>query len=692
MAAIYNLETKEPIESSGPKPTVKYDEKKNIMTFIYANLRSKPINLKKSADDFMSQFLEKNKFKDNSDDDDDEFLANDNIIFKKNLKSSVKNGLNIDQKILVEEFDPPLPPVNINHSGYLNGLLLAWQNYYGIIIGPIYLYNIVLCALSAEINANPEVFRDKRSPDKIKSDCETFNLEALINLAKKQSSFDVDQYIPVFESEPENFRKCMYSTIMDTHTVKSYQSHDIQLDGSFPKIKVCQNIKEWHVLTSCISYWKTLFLSAEKESTLYSYLCEIEIKVQEFIKNLENPEYWRKFFYIERCEFGRDNIVKGHIVPFIHDPDDHKTLINKLPKMISMWKYTIIHKDGFAINGKSFSGISGSRLDEDDVAIPTYYYGRIKDASHNLLLSSEQKKEVEIVSEIVDILDKETDEDEKKTVTKILSAMPSLIRYDEISGGLIYESLSYYGNIPIMLAFFKEYEKNPYVIRHPFTIPLIAVSNITNIEMVLLSWMNQFINGLYLLKTGYREKVRIFLTTSPEILEPVWELFGKQIRESLLRMDHDIFSTGLKSDEEKILYLQENFASIDFDRKVKENFVMRIKYIVAFANFTGQLDKLETILFLWLPNKLSQHLAIYWALADIVSLLKDILNSKSHKKINEIKNDDLVDCQIMMKLTKFMMDHNSIKYDFAKIVSQLLAKYDYVVTPTSPFTLLTKIF
>lgn len=286
------------------------------------------------------------------------------------LKKEIESGKSFNSKQQAEFLMHPFPnKKDVYHNGYLNYLMVAWYNDCGIEIGPWHIWNVILHQLCQIVNKDPEIYREvfTRSKEKIEIKLyDNFSIQKFIDGLKDHLPFDINNFLPDFDKSmiPENYTESIYGLFGEM--VKNYYSCMI-LGCGIPKVRILGSKDEWKKIVSTLGNISDIFL---RNGTKIEYMEKCKRTVENFIKNLDNKDFWKDFFYIESCGSGSQEEIKGHILSLLSS--DRMIQTTDIIDMISRYPFVdtrnIVPVECFYI-----SGIMYSTLDSENILVPEYH-------------------------------------------------------------------------------------------------------------------------------------------------------------------------------------------------------------------------------------------------------------------------------------------------------------------------------
>jgi hypothetical protein len=660
-------------------------ESKTYRTFVFSDIKPKPFNRKQSKEQFMRTILDTVKC--------------ESYDFIENLKESVATGKCTDNNVPVEKLLRPLTDdATVYHDGYYYYLLEAWRNDCGVVVDPAYLANIILLYICKSVNKSPEEFRKifTNSAGKIIIIIPDFDIEHLVNRIKAlvPKTLDVDRFIPKFHHEPENYNIAMYGLFAET--VQAYYQCCVDL-CSIPKVQLCVDMHEWDALINIVNYWISLF----KDTSLNAYMVSCRTKIDEFIKNLDNSDYWKGFFGVERCGSGGD-VPYGHILHFIKDIDTNMN-IYKLPKMISKYKYEnkIEAREEYFL-----SGIMYSRLNSDDILIPMYDYTTKVPNPEACLLTSASVAECKTVLECLETIDSSSITDIQEE--KLIRSMDLLVKFNKRSyNGVIFKKLIALANQKLVLAFFNEYIKDPYAIGFGYYIAI-------NTDHV---WVENEKDLLFFIIKEWSEKHQLKLKnflqtisrTHPELYETVWHQISQGIMPTLKviytdkSMDVSFFTKK---------FTEAKFTEFNLSNSYANHLIDVIEFMKKMATLFDKDSDPNNLVISGMPDKLSRCMIADCMISLVMGWIKNLFNWKTirakyvrngksftkvpdeqvlveqkeqtDKNFKEITVEKFNTHRMLMKIVRQIMELDNIPFDVQKMVHECVALYDYSYGEDNP--------
>lgn len=314
------------------------------------------------------------------------------------LQKEVKTGICKTKNYPQEKLKYPLPEYDFYTSGYLDYLMFCWENDLGIEIAPCYIWNIILWKICGIVNEDHEkyrhIFTENSEKETICYLADEFDPIEFLELLKPKIPTDTSVWFPNLEFQPENYHLSISGLFAEM--VQKYYGCMV-LGCGCPKIRIIGNKDEWQKIIDCL----------DKNPINHKYITKAKSIVTEFINNLENPDYWKKFFYGVRCGSGSQVEYDGYIIQLAEALDTVDTVPNTLGKY--QFEYHLSHtyipdlrEEHLGENGgvKVYyhSGIMGGIIDEHGIAVPKYNWNiSLPNPDAGKLSESELEKSTKIL-------------------------------------------------------------------------------------------------------------------------------------------------------------------------------------------------------------------------------------------------------------------------------------------------------
>jgi hypothetical protein len=291
-----------------------------------------------------------------------------------NIKIEIETQISITTPVVKEFFKYPIIDADLYCKGYLEYLFYCWNFDLGIEIAPCYIWNIILWRICQYINKEQKKYSKIFTTSNNKITVEyipqgiDFNPQEFVSMIKDKIPSNINVWFPEFEYQPDLYKDSMYGLFAEM--VQKYYGCML-LGCGCPKIRLLGTKEEW---TKIITTLDNLPI---KE--LCPYVNKAKKYVQEFIDNLDNQEYWKKFFYTIRCGSGSQKEYLGKIIELSEDNDNVDSVSNTLSKFQFEDKGCIqlnLRKEHIGENGgmkcNYHSGIMGASIDSEGIAVPKY--------------------------------------------------------------------------------------------------------------------------------------------------------------------------------------------------------------------------------------------------------------------------------------------------------------------------------
>lgn len=330
---------------------------------------------------------------------------------KNHLELEITTGISKTKSYPLENLKYPIDDADFYCSGYLDYLMFCWENDLGIEIAPCNIWNVILWKICGIVNKNSEEYRDiftkSDKKETIAYMANEFNPVEFLEHLKGFIPTDTKNWFPDFTHQPDNYHTSMCGLFAEM--VQKYYGCFI-LGCGCPKIRLIGDTSEWTKIITAL----------EKIPIHGGYINKAKSIVNQFIQNLENPEYWKKFFYGVRCGSGSQVEYKGYIMKLAESEDS----IDRVPNILGKYQfeYSLQHTfipglrpEHLGENGgiKSYfhSGVMSSKIDEFGIAVPIYNWNVSlpePEAGKLTLEGLERSKKILDIMNIIDFFKKNT--------------------------------------------------------------------------------------------------------------------------------------------------------------------------------------------------------------------------------------------------------------------------------------------
>lgn len=340
------------------------------------------------------------------------------------------NKVKIGKKYKVEEFIYPVPQGKTTyHNGYLKYVLTAWLNDCGIELGPWHVWNIVFHQLCQIVKNDLQKYRDifTTSAKKITiefGDGNMFDIDRFINEIKQHVPLNIDTFIPQFPNQPPLYRECMYGLFADM--VHEYYGCMI-FSCSIPKVRVLGTDADWAILMDTVKSVNAFFTA---KNVTVDYLTRSTSAVFEMIANLNNADYWSKFFFVKHCGSGSEQQIDGHVLKLLAREDTY--LIHELPDMISRYPFEYLHNGNLKKDMNFVAGILFSSIDNEGYLVQEYHTN-ITYYDYDLCkIQEHDNQELDILIEFLKRMKKYCTDDSNGYLKNhvVYNVVPFMFRYD----------------------------------------------------------------------------------------------------------------------------------------------------------------------------------------------------------------------------------------------------------------------
>jgi hypothetical protein len=197
------------------------------------------------------------------------------------------------------------------HRNYLGYLEKCWQDHQVAVVSPDILWYGLLCELTQIVKANADQYRNlfTTSAEKEEILIETpelvvMPLEQLVVELKKAVPMNSDLFMPEFSTSTDRSKSAAIAAFCDM--CSPYYNYGMFLCG-IPAIDVRGTDEDWGKLYES---WKTL---KPVFQSFQSFFAKVEKALEGIILDANNPDFWKKMFYLEECGSGSQVEVTGWI-------------------------------------------------------------------------------------------------------------------------------------------------------------------------------------------------------------------------------------------------------------------------------------------------------------------------------------------------------------------------------------------
>ena len=234
----------------------------------------------------------------------------------KSQKSVVVEGVDYKKRLIDSICEPKLnhitnnlPDSDVYHSNYLTYLERCWADHLGIVVSPDIIWYTLLCELANIVKASPEnyrrLFTDSTETKDILIQCvslDTMPLSLLIEALKDLVPTNTDAFLPEFSTSTLRSQHAFNATFCDM--CSPYYNYMMYCCG-FPYIDVRGTVDDWQSMAKCWIAITKLFNSNPK------WFAHVNETINSIISNVNNLDFWKKMFYVEKCGSGSDVEMRG---------------------------------------------------------------------------------------------------------------------------------------------------------------------------------------------------------------------------------------------------------------------------------------------------------------------------------------------------------------------------------------------
>ena len=198
-----------------------------------------------------------------------------------------------------------------SHKNYLEYLLGAWDAHWGIVVSPDILWYTLQCELTGLVSANSETYRSLFTTSNKKEDIiigsSSFTkmpLDDLFQAVSKKVPSDINAFLPSFSTTNRRALMARYAAFLDM--VSPYYNYMMYSCG-FPAIDVRGDETDWKKLRES---WKSIGALFTKHQ---DYVARVDAVLEKAAVSLDDADFWRDMFSLERCGSGHQYLVNGWI-------------------------------------------------------------------------------------------------------------------------------------------------------------------------------------------------------------------------------------------------------------------------------------------------------------------------------------------------------------------------------------------
>lgn len=252
------------------------------------------------------------------------------------------------------------------HTNYLDYLSKAWANHYGVVVTPDLLWYSLLCEATGIVASDPNRYRSlfTETEEKQQITVQTGSptilpLDLIISHLKKLVPSDATNFLPEFTTTTDRARSAFYAAFADM--VSPYYNYAM-FCCDIPFVDVRGTKEDYQKLANS---WKKVgeILGTHKE-----YFQNTVGILNSIVDNLENPEFWKDMFSMERCGSGSQYVISGWFSDLFVEQPSFRQVCN-FSTHISRVNYKNLSTD---IEYQMVQGIFSSKLTEEEFLEPDF--------------------------------------------------------------------------------------------------------------------------------------------------------------------------------------------------------------------------------------------------------------------------------------------------------------------------------
>jgi hypothetical protein len=254
-----------------------------------------------------------------------------------------------------------------SQKNLLEYLCHAWDSHLGIVITPDMIWYSLQCELAGIVSSKTETYRNLFTTSEgkqeivIQSDSLTvMPLDRLMNTLKSKIPSDISNFIPEFSTSNERSAFAKFAAFCDM--VSPYYNYSMFCCG-FPAINVKGEVSDWQKLYNC---WKEIGKLFKEDK---SYIDKVDSLLDRICRSLNDVDFWKKMFSLEKCGSGSQYTVSGWINDIYYKIPEFN-LPNNYPSHISIVKYKQLD---IGKNYEMKQGLISSKI-EDGFLVPDFAY------------------------------------------------------------------------------------------------------------------------------------------------------------------------------------------------------------------------------------------------------------------------------------------------------------------------------
>lgn len=193
------------------------------------------------------------------------------------------------------------------HQNYLYYLQKCWGEHLGIVITPEIIWYTLLCEIAALVKENPEQYRQLFTNSTDKKEILVEGGDIILPLGKivaelrKLVPTDIATFLPQTSTLTPHSLFAQYAAFCDI--CSPYYDYSMFMCG-IPKIDIRGTKEDYQLITY---HWDNVSeLIGKSEWTE-----KVKLTLNRIVEELENPEFWKDIFALERCGSGGQVEVIG---------------------------------------------------------------------------------------------------------------------------------------------------------------------------------------------------------------------------------------------------------------------------------------------------------------------------------------------------------------------------------------------
>lgn len=197
----------------------------------------------------------------------------------------------------------------VYHKNYLSYLEIAWASHFGVKFSPDILWYSLICELASIVKKDAEKYRylftdsnEKKNIVVQTDDPVEIPIHLVIGQLYDLVPTDVDIFLPSFSTTTSKARDAEMVAFADM--VSPYYNY-MMLSCGIPYIEVLGSEKDYLLIGECWNKIAGLFKTHEE------YFERVSKTLSDILQNLDNVEFWKKMFYLEKCGSGSQTETYG---------------------------------------------------------------------------------------------------------------------------------------------------------------------------------------------------------------------------------------------------------------------------------------------------------------------------------------------------------------------------------------------